>query len=247
MRDPLAIRRFVDKLQHQPLGRLLAWLLCTRAGDSVAQCSGLVFIVLPRVFALVRHKEMRDVMYTPSVTYANYGLTLSTLLYWNYVMSYDIATRCERLFTCLYAFDYAMIATTVTTSTFPKQLHTPLHACAVTCAVVLDQYRHYVQHGGTLSGYATHHYLCALSTAIGVYRSWRTRRWTPTFVRSYSTCVCTMVFYLAIQRDNSKVSNTYPRFPWWLPWVWHVHAALCQQTSLEMAWHVQNCARSEGD
>lgn len=234
MHNPLAVRRFTHKLQHQPLGKLLTWLLWTRAGSSL-QCSGVVFVVLPRVFALVRHRAMRDVMRTPSVTCANYGLTLSTLLYWNYVMRYG-TTRHKHLFTLLYGFDYAMIATSVAASTFPKQLPSPQHACAVTCAVVLDQCRHYVQHGYDLSTYATHHYLCALSTAVGVYRSWRTSKWTPTFVRSYSTCVCSMVFYLAIQRakDNAK---QYQRFPWWLPWVWHVHAAVCQQTSLEMAWH----------
>ena len=67
---------------------------------------------------------------------------------------------------------------------------------------------------------------------ITFYRSARSGHWTPTLIRGYSTLVCTVLFYTTIHRVERL--EEYKGLMWWLPWMWHLHAGVCQGASLEV-------------
>lgn len=224
---------------HNNLVRQCAeWLLFATTGDMgwIPQCSGLSFVCLPYLFGCIRPASVQRVIRTPAVRWSNAGLTVSTLLFWNYVMRQN---KRGRWYSLLYAIDYAMIGTTAVTSTFPHLFHRARDWATIVAgfggAMVMHVWVWGSVGGGpgnTLDSFRGHHYACMLSTLVGIYRSARTGRWTPTLIRLYSTVVCTVVFYSTIHRVRRL--EEYKGLMWWLPWVWHMHAGVCQQASLEM-------------
>ena len=195
------------------------------------QLSGCVFIWMQwlkiRLFPL-RNEHFPN---TDANQFATVGLTLSSVLFWNYVMHCKYK---EGVYKCVCALDYLMIMTTTMTSTFPTLLKTKDDAVRTMLLCGLDQLG-YMYRCGNIQTYNHHHYVCYMSTFIGFYRSYISKQWMPTVVRLYSTSICTLLFYTSISQLNTI--HTYRQLPLYLPWVWHLHASLCQHTSIELAYH----------
>lgn len=213
--------------------RYAQWLLCSKASEGVCwfpQGSGAVFVVLPMLLRCL-HKDVAFVrlLRSPAMVASNIGLASSSLVFWNYVMH---QTKRGRWYELIYGVDFIMVGTISLISTFPHTLHTVAHFGATASVFGATMVGHYL-HNRSLDGFRLHHYACVLSTVVGVLRSFRTRRWTPTLLRTYSTLVCTLLFYSIIH--NARDVSEYQQMAWWLPWMWHVHAAVCQWMSLEMA------------
>ena len=227
--------------------RCIDTLLFATTGDLgwIPQCSGLSFVILPYLFSYIRPPAVQRVLRTPAVRWSNAGLTISTLLFWNYVMQQQ---KRGRWYSLLYSFDYAMIGTTALTSTFPYQLRTFRHWAMVVAGFGAAMVAHVNvktvkdvtgitgltgwDRDHSLESFRGHHYACMLSTLVGIYRSARSGHWTPTLIRGYSTLVCTVLFYTTIHRVERL--EEYKGLMWWLPWMWHLHAGVCQGASLEV-------------
>lgn len=247
---------------NSTVSKCTEWLLFTTTGDMgwTPQCSGLSLMGLPHLFRQIRPASVQRVMAIPSVKLSNISLTASTFLLWNYVMQQN---KRGRWYSFLYAIDYAMIGTAAVINTFPLHLHSARHwALVVTgfggammahvmggmrgedgdiidgvqpndaCGYIGADAPHCSYSENTLHSFRGHHYALLLSTLMGMYRSVLTGRWTPTLIRLYSTVVCAVIFYTTIHRVQQL--EDYRALTWWLPWVWHMHAGVCQQTSLEM-------------
>lgn len=195
------------------------------------QLSGLVFVWLQLMKTTLCPKRSERFPNTDANRFATTGLTISSLLFWNYVMHCKYK---EIIYKTVCALDYMMITTTTLTSTFPKSLKTRKDAMCVMCTSALDQLFHYYRYGDT-QFYKHHHYVCYLSTAFGLYRSYISKQWMPTFLRLYSTTICTLIFYTSIA--HLKTIRNYRQVPWYLPWLWHLHAAICQHASIELTYH----------
>jgi hypothetical protein len=161
------------------------------------------------------------------------GLCVSSLVFWNYVM-HSTQRKLQYNFAC--ALDYIMISTTVAVSTFPTILDSVESANNVFGVFMLDTIRYYAMYG-TMESYKTHQLMCYMSTLIGWYRSGLTLQWAPTLLRMYSTIVCTLIFHLSITRRINLKS--FRQIPWYVPWLWHMHASICQQTSIELSYHAK--------
>lgn len=195
------------------------------------QWSGLMFCIVPYIARNIRPKPIVEHGNTDALRYTSMGLCTSSLFFWNYVMH---STRRKLSYNLVCAMDYVMISTTVVVSTVPHLLDSIYHANSVLCVFVLDVIRHYSIYG-TMNAYKTHQIMCYLSTVIGWYRSCLTLKWEPTILRMYSTIVCALIFHLSI--TNRTHLKSYRKIPWYIPWLWHMHASICQQTSIELSYH----------
>ena len=197
------------------------------------QCSGIMFLIVPYLARKIRPKQIVEHGNTDALHYTSMGLCVSSLVFWNYVM-HSTQRTFQYNFAC--ALDYTMISTTVAVSTFPKILNSIERANNVLCVFMLDTIRYYSMYG-KMDSYKTHHLMCYLSTFMGLYRSGISFQWAPTFLRIYSTIVCTLIFQLSITRRTNLKS--YRQISWYIPWLWHMHASICQQTSIELSYHAE--------
>ena len=195
------------------------------------QLSGLLFVVVHRLTKRVRPDCFLEYRNSDAHRLANRGLALSSLLYWNYVVHYK---NKQLLYNVVCAFDYMMIASTTMVSTFPQSLQTTEDWIDITSLFALDTLRHRIQHN-EMNTYRGHHWCCVLSSFVGVYRSVQTHKWSPILLRLYSTCVCSIIFYLSFVKLHTV--KQFRQMRWYLPWIWHLHATICQQTSIEIAYH----------
>lgn len=195
------------------------------------QLSGVLFVAVHQLTKRVRPGCFLDYRNSDAHRLANRGLALSSLLYWNYVVHYKYK---RFLYNLLCAFDYVMIASTTMVSTFPQSLQTSKDWIYITSLFALDTLRHHRQHN-EMNSYRTHHVCCILSTFVAVYRSVRSRIWSPILLRLYSTSVCSLIFYLSFGKLHTV--KQFRQMRWYLPWIWHLHATICQQTSIEIAYH----------
>jgi hypothetical protein len=203
------------------------------------QLSGVVFLGLCWIKSTLCPKRSLQYPNTIANKYTTTGLTISSLLFWNYTMHCKYKSV---LYQSVCALDYAMISSTAITSTFPLHFCTQKNALCIMLLCGFDTLRHCMW-VGNIHLYKHHHYLCYLSTLIGWYRSYVSEHWMPTFVRMYSTCVCATIFFTSI--THLKTLRNYRQIPWYLPWLWHIHAAICQHTSIELAYHHHNTTVQE--
>ena len=201
--------------------------------DWFPQFSGVMFLIIPYLSRNIRPQPIRKYGDTEALRYTSFGLCMSSLLFWNYVMH---STQRKLQYHVVCALDYIMISTTAVISTFPNVLNNVHHTNKTFVFFLLDIVRYYVSYG-TLDNYNTHQMMCYLSTFIGWYRSCLTLKWEPTILRVYSTTVCTLIFHLWITRRTTL--SSYRNLSWYIPWLWHTHAAICQQTSIELSYHTQ--------
>lgn len=195
------------------------------------QWSGLLFVLVHYLSMHIRSKRIQKWRNTNANTLTSYGLSLSSLLYWNYVFH---SKHYGVLYNLCCAIDYVMISTTTTIASFPHLFHTTSHFQQLTCAFVLDNARHYLQHR-YMNTYHNHQLTCLFSTAIALYRTLQTQLWSPFLLRMYSTGVCSIIFYSLFSRIQTL--KQFRHMKWYMPWLWHLHATICQQTSIEIAYH----------
>lgn len=193
------------------------------------QLSGLLFVAVHHLANKVRPEFFLESRNSEANRLATQGLTVSSLLYWNYVMHSKYKGK---LYALVCALDYTMISTTAIVSTFPCAFRDTGTVQRVMGGFAMDSFRHYVT-SGEMNSYKVHHACCVVSTFVGIYRSVHTRNWSPILLRLYSTSVCSLIFYLALARMHSF--KQLRRMPWYLPWMWHLHATICQQSSIEIA------------
>lgn len=193
------------------------------------QCSGVLFIGTHHLANVVRPKRFQKTRNSEANQWATKGLALSSLLYWNYVVHSKHKTN---LYNIICGLDYVMIGANSLVSTFPQVFKSKNDVLRVCSIFVLDTTRHYTVHGN-LRTYTMHQMCCVLSTLVGLTRSAYTHQWSPILLRMYSTLVCSCIFYLSLARMHSL--KHFRRMPWYLPWLWHLHATICQQTSIEIA------------
>ena len=195
------------------------------------QLSGFLFAWMQYMKEHFLHDRNKRFPNTEANQFATKGLTLSSILFWNYVMHCKYKDYVYKL---VCGFDYMMISTTAITSTFPQQIK---HKSTTWCVMFLsglDQLFYYYRYGD-IHSYNHHHHVCYVSTFISLYRSYVTKKWMPICIRTYSTLVCTLLFYTSI--THLQTIQSYRQVPWYLPWLWHFHAAICQHTSIELAYH----------
>ena len=195
------------------------------------QLSGALFIFVQLLAIKIRPTVFLKLRNTDANRLTTCGLSVSSLLYWNYVLHSNYRGRFYNL---LCATDYAMIATTTTVASFPCSLHSADHFWRTTCVFLMDCLRHYLQYG-SMTSYKTHKLICVVSTAIALYRTLHTCVWSPFLLRMYSSGVCSIIFYNSF--SHIKTVKHFRNMAWYLPWLWHLHATICQQTSLEIAHH----------
>lgn len=195
------------------------------------QLSGFLFLWIQHIKEHLFTDRIKRFPNTRANSFATKGLTLSSLLFWNYVMHCKYK---ESIYKLVCGFDYMMISTTAITATFPKQVKSKTDALCIMCLSGFDQLNYYYCNGN-IHSYHHHHYICYVSTFIALYRSYITKKWMPICLRTYSTIVCTLLFYKSIA--HLETIQNYRQVPWYLPWLWHFHAAICQHTSIELAYH----------
>lgn len=200
------------------------------------QFSGLLFIGVHHLANAVRPQRFHDTRNSDANRWATNGLTASSLLYWNYVLHSKHKTT---LYNIICALDYVMIGTNSLVSTFPHVIKSKRDVIGVCCVFAMDTMRHYKVYRN-IRTYKMHQIFCVLSTFVGLVRSTHTRQWSPILLRMYSTMVCSCIFYLSLARMHSF--KHFRRMPWYFPWLWHLHATICQQTSIEIAhdYHQKN-------
>lgn len=213
------------------LSRIRGHLL--NANDTLhnLQLSGILFIFIQHLATRIRPTIFQRLRNTDANQLTTHGLSLSSLLYWNYVLR---SKHRGRLYHFLCAVDYVMIATTTTVSSFPYSLHSISHFGGTVGVFILDNLRHYLQYG-SMASYKNHQLTCFLSTGLALYRTWHVQAWSPFLLRMYSSGVCSIIFYNSF--SHIQTMQQFRNMAWYLPWLWHLHATICQQTSLEIAHH----------
>ena len=202
------------------------------------QLSGLLFVAVHHLANKVRPECFLESRNSDANRLATQGLTVSSLLYWNYVMHSKYKGK---LYALVCALDYTMISTNAIVSTFPCAFRNNDGVKRVMGGFAIDCIRHYVT-SGEMNTYKLHHACCVVSTFVGVFRSIYTKNWSPILLRLYSTSVCSLIFYLALARMHSF--KQLRCMPWYLPWMWHLHATICQQTSIEIAHQYEQAMRT---
>lgn len=224
-------RWWVFFFRHSHFKRDVLLNMLVQMKDLYPQLSGVLFVAVHQLTKRVRPECFLDYRNSDAHCLANRGLALSSLLYWNYV----VHCKYKRLlYNVVCAFDYVMIASTTMVSTFPQSLQTTQDWTAITSLFAVDTLRHSIQHN-EMNTYRTHHWCCMLSTFVGVYRSVQSHKWSPILLRLYSTSVCSIIFYLSFGKLHTV--KQFRQMRWYLPWIWHLHATICQQTSIEIAYH----------
>ena len=209
--------------------RLYNYLHTPYPAEYKVQLSGLLFWLLP-LYALVQHKRGRRVTlgplplpYTLSHQYADVGLGMSSLLFWNYVMCHD--TPGGR-YGAVVGIDYVMIGTNVVVSSCTGKWASRPSACVGIAATLCA---HYVHSTGLTkpAAFRAHVYLCVASLVACAWRRGCARstsvvvRWAWT-IRVYTAAVCTLFYYGCLRQV--KTMQDFRRLKWWMPWVWHGHA-----------------------
>ena len=192
-----------------------------------------MFVGVHHLANAVRPAEYMPYRNTRANVLATRGLTVSSLLYWNY-MRHAASNKKNTIYALVCAFDYLMIATNSIVSTFPTVFRTPLDVCQIAAVFTTDLLRHYNTYGN-VNTYYTHQACCILSTFVGLMRSVCSRQWSALLLRLYSTTLSSMIFYLSFAKMHTI--QHFQQMPWYLPWLWHLHASICQQSSIEMAYH----------
>lgn len=205
---------------------------CTHTQDAATyatQASGLLFWLLP-LYAKVQRAWGRRVTlgplrvpYTLSQQWADMGLGMSSLLFWNYVMCHDMPGG---RYGAVVGIDYVMIGTNVVVSSCTGKWASRPSACVGTAATLCA---HYVHSTGLTkpAAFRAHVYLCMASLATCAWRRGCTSstsvvvRWAWA-IRVYTAAVCTLFYYGCLR--HVKTMHDFRTLKWWVPWMWHGHA-----------------------
>ena len=199
------------------------------------QWSGLLFLLVQKITSQLSNSVATTWITNPGLRWTTKGLTISTLLLWNFLTFYENQPSLLRWKVYIQGFDYAMISSNVLVSTFPYIFHRRRDALFVIGLFGASVYKHINQHRD-LQTYYLHHYVCGLGASATLYRCVSIQKWHDMCLQLYGTVLCSFLYHKVITFLHDQ--KNYLQMKWYIPVLWHFHTALCQYVTVKIATHV---------